>query len=359
MDGTGSLRDEAEGLGLGEIPDYPLTRFYNRNAVVQLRRFAVLLREREIAVLHTHDFYSNLFGIVGATLAGVPVRIASRRELGFRPAVKRRVERLAYRLAHGVVANSEAVRQQLIREGVRADRIVVIHNGIDLAHVTAKPGSRRGDSLSGLGLPAVPERRFVTIVANLHAVKDHRTFLQSARRVRAAVPEAAFILAGEGEMEAPLRALAGELGLGNEAFFLGRCERIAELLAISDVCVLSSASEGFSNAILEYMAAARPDVATDVGGAREAVVEGETGYLVPAGDDEAMAARIVSLLRDPERARGRGARGGRVGEQRFSPAAPLASPVGLYDGLLAWTAARRRPASGGYAATEKVSTHES
>ena len=75
----------------------------------------------------------------------------------------------------------------------------------------------------------------------------------------------------------------------NSTFFLEGCEHVSDLLSISDVCVLSSKAEGFSNSILEYMAAARPVVATDVGGAKEAIVEGETGYLVKSGDENGMA----------------------------------------------------------------------
>ena len=110
---------------------------------------------------------------------------------------------------------------------------------------------------------------------------------------------------------------------------------VAELLAASDVCVLSSRAEGFSNAILEYMAAARPVVATDVGGAREAIVEGETGHLVPAGDDERLAARVSALLRDPARAREMGERGRERVAQQFSCAAQLARTEALYERLLA------------------------
>src|SRR5205085_9609469 len=138
----------------------------------------------------------------------------------------------------------------------------------------------------------------------------------------------------QGKLTDSLKALASELGLERDVFFIGRCNNIAELLAASDVCVLSSTAEGFSNAILEYMAAARPVVATDVGGAREAVVEGETGYLIPAGDDEAMATRIVSLLREPERARAMGRRGKQIVEENFSCEAQLARTLALYDRLL-------------------------
>jgi glycosyltransferase involved in cell wall biosynthesis len=97
---------------------------------------------------------------------------------------------------------------------------------------------------------------------------------------------------------------------------------------------LSSRAEGFSNAILEYMAAGRPVVATDVGGAREAVVHGETGYLVPPGDDEAMAAHIVALLRQTERARVMGETGRRVVLKKFSCEAQLAGVESLYGRLL-------------------------
>jgi len=176
----------------------------------------------------------------------------------------------------------------------------------------------------------------VTIVANLrHSVKDLPTFLRAARRVRSAVPDTAFVVAGEGDLIGPMRALAAELGLDGAVFFVGRCEKIAELLAISDVCALSSVAEGFSNSILEYMAAARPVVATDVGGAREAVEHGHTGYLVRPGDDEALATHIVSLLRHPSRARSMGARGRLVVEQRFSCEAQLDRTQRLYGRLVA------------------------
>src|ERR1043166_1783420 len=153
-------------------------------------------------------------------------------------------------------------------------------------------GWSRAEARAALGLPGDGARRFVTVVANLrHEVRDIPTFLRAAARVRAEVEDAAFVVAGEGPLAEPLRALAEELGIAETAFFRGRRAGVADLLAASDVGVLSSKAEGFSNSILEYMAAARPVVATDVGGAREAVVEGETGHLVAPGDDEALAAR--------------------------------------------------------------------
>ena len=331
----GPLRSEVESLGVGCISEYRLNSFYDRNAIRQLRKFVRQLKEREVDILHAHDYYTNIFGMTAARFAGVPVRIAARRESAKRSAAKRLLERLAYRFSHKVIANCEEVRQQLIREGVAADKVVTIYNGLGLKRVELKAGWKREDLLSALDLPLGESQKVVTIVANLRGVKDHSTFLRAAKRVLEAVPHTAFAMAGEGPAMESVCSLTNELGLGKVAFFLGRCENIAELLAASDVCVLSSRSEGFSNSILEYMAARRPVVATDVGGAREAISHGETGYLVGAGDEKEMAERIVSLLRDPHRARAMGERGRAVIEQKFSIVRRLEATEKLYGDLLA------------------------
>lgn len=343
LERQGVLLDEIMRLGLAEIPEYPLTSFYDLNALRQLRRFAAYLRQHEIDVIHTHDFYTNVFGMMAAVRARVPVRIASKRETkGMRTPAQKIVELQAFKLAHALIVNSEAVKDQLLADGVRASKLVTVYNGLDLSRVMPPSKWNKDEALAALNLPRERSHRFVTIVANLqHEVKDHPTFLRAAKRVHEAVPDAAFVLAGEGRLTDSLRALAAELGIERETFFTGRCGRVAELLAVSEVCVLSSKAEGFSNSILEYMAAARPVVVTDVGGAREAVTESETGYLVAAGDDETMAARIISLLNEPERARLMGEQGRRTVEQKFSCAAQLHQTLDLYQKLLAKT----RPAT--------------
>ena len=336
IDASGVLLEDVRRANLGEAAGFPLTSFYDLNTLRQLRRLVAFLREREIDVLHTHDFYTNLLGMAAAALARTPARVASKRETSMRTRAQSFVERQAFRLAHAVVVNSEAVGRKLTNAGVSPRKLFTVHNGLDAARVAVPAGWRRDDALAALNLPTGGARRFVTIVANLeHDVKDHPTFLRAAARVRARVPEAAFVLAGEGRLTESFRALAARLGLADAAFFTGRCTRVADLLAASEVCVLSSKAEGFSNSILEYMAAARPVVATDVGGAREAVVEGETGHLVRPGDDEALAARIVSLLNDPARALSFGEAGRRVVEQKFSCEAQLKNTLRLYERLLA------------------------
>jgi glycosyltransferase involved in cell wall biosynthesis len=331
----GSLRATIEDLRLGEIPSFPLNSFYDANAVRQLRRFVQWLKSSDIDIIHTHDFYTNVFGMAGGALARLPVRVASMRETaGMRTSTQKKVQQVAYSLAHHVVANSNAVKQTLIAAGTPAEKITVVYNGLDSARLIPRVTSR-GEILSLLGLRIDENRRFVSIVANMrHEVKDYPMLLRAARRVVDAEPEAAFLLAGEGELTDSLRALAAELGVEQSTYFLGRCERVAELLNVSEICVLSSKAEGFSNSILEYMAAGRPVVVTNVGGASELVTEGETGYLVASGDDAGMASRIISLLADPARAKAMGENGKQVVKEKFSCEAQLARTEELYERLL-------------------------
>jgi len=227
---------------------------------------------------------------------------------------------------------------------VAPERVVTIPNAVDPLRVTVTSGAPRETLAAALGLPT--ERRLVTMVANLYNVKkDFDTLLLAATRVCRQFPDAVFVLAGDGEPHERTRItrLAAGQGIADRVLVLGRCDRIAELLAVSEIGILSSRSEGLSNSVLEYMAAGLPVVATDVGGTSEAVIEGETGYLVPAVDAAALADRIGSLLSDRSRARDMG----RVGKQRalrhFSPAALLSRTTRLYERLLSHSRTTRRP----------------
>lgn len=330
----GPLRASVENLKLPEIRAYPLSSFYDLNAVRQLRSLTSYLRKHQIKVVHTHDFYTNVFGMAASMLARVPVRIASMRETaGMRTSSQLSAQRLAYKLASKVVGNSKAVRARLLADGVPESKITVLYNGLDLDRlVTTKSKS---EVLSEFGLAGKDDAQFVTIVANMrHDVKDYPMFLRAAAQIRGKVEEAHFLLAGEGELTSHLQSIAVDLGIAPRTHFLGRCDQVAELLSISNVCVLSSKAEGFSNSILEYMAAGRPVVATDVGGAREAIVEGQTGYLVQSGDADSLAARVIELLVDKEKARQFGASGRRVVEEKFSTASQLQNVETLYSELL-------------------------
>lgn len=331
----GILRGEIEGLNLPEIPEFPLTSFFNTNFVRQVRRCAKYLKEHEISLVHTHDFYTNVFGMAAAKLAGIEARIASKRETGgMRSRGQELVEKIAFRSAHAVVVNSQAVSEFLTVRGVSAAKTRLIYNGLDLERFENQLDDSAG-FLRKNSLPTQIDVHFVTLVANLrHHVKNVPMLLRAAKRISPAKPDTHFVIAGEGELETEFRRLAESLGITENVHFIGRCTDVPLLLSASSICVLTSTAEGFSNSIIEYMAAERPVIATDVGGASEAIEEGVSGYLVTSDDDEALARRLSELLADPDKAKSFGKEGKRIAAAKFSQEAQLQKTLDLYHSLL-------------------------
>jgi glycosyltransferase involved in cell wall biosynthesis len=325
----GVLLSEAEAIGLPPIPEYRLTSFFDLNFVKQLRACAAFLREKKIDIVHTHDFYTNVFGIAAARLAGVKCRVASKRETGgMRSRSQKMTERLAFAAADAVVVNAESVRAYLSLEGVNPAKLKLVYNGLDLTRFAKTEAVADGISVE-------PRQKVVTLVANLrHDVKNVPMLLRAATRVKDAGRPADFVIAGEGELQAGLQNLARELGIAEQVRFIGRWTDVPKLLSDSDICVLTSTAEGFSNSILEYMAAGKPVVATDVGGAGEAIRHGSSGYLVQSDDDATLAERLIELIDDDEKARRLGSEGRAVVAARFSEQAQLDTTLELYRSLL-------------------------
>ncbi len=331
----GVLKSEVDDMALPPVPEFPLTSFYNANFVKQVRSCARYITENRIDLVHTHDFYTNVFGMAAALLARVPVRIASKRETeGMRSNAQKMVEKTAFTRADAIVVNSNAVRSHLATRGLNGSKVRLIYNGIDLERFNASHKDRN-EICRLYGLPTGDDVRLITKVANLrHEVKNVPMLLRAAKTVIDSRPQTHFVIAGEGELKPGLEAMANTMGIAENIHFTGRCTDVPSLLNASFACVLASKAEGFSNSILEYMAAGKPVVATDVGGASEAVIEGNTGFLVPSDDDAAMARDILELLADEARAADFGAEGRRVIAERFSDRAQLQNTLELYSSLL-------------------------
>ncbi len=269
------------------ITRFPIHGFKRPTTVHQLLRFARWCREQNIAVVHAWDIYSNIFGLPGAALAGVPLRIGSRRGLGGPPAV-RRLQTLACRAAHRMVANSRAAANQLIAQGVSELRIDIIPNGIDLSLF---PPRQNG-----------PRPRTIASVARLWPEKRIDVLIAAVPRVLKLHPDAEFMIVGDGPCRDSLVAQARDLGVLPHVRFMGHRDDVPAVLAMADVFVLSSESEASPNVILEAMAAGLPVVASRVGGIPELVSDGVTGHLVPPAEPEALATALSALLGSPGRA---------------------------------------------------------
>jgi glycosyltransferase involved in cell wall biosynthesis len=329
-DGPLAARYAAAGI---PVEAFPIRSLYGASALRQGVRLARFLSSQRIAILHAHDIYSNAFAVPWARLAGAKT-IASRRWWeGFQSPAWRITSRLSYRAAHAVLANSDSIGRMLVDvERVRRDRVAVVPNFLDEA-AFERPSRDVVTALGrDLGLDgAVP---IVGIVANLLPVKDHATLLRAAAIVRPRWPRLRVVLVGDGPSRAALEQLARELGIADAVVFAGRRPNQPNLHHLFDISVLCSTSEGLPNSILEAMAAARPVVATSVGAMADAVIDGETGTLVPPGDDARLAAAIDALACDPVRAAHMGGQGEARASARYSVTAALDALEGLYGRLV-------------------------
>ncbi len=318
---------------------YPLRRFASWHTVRQLRAFGAHLRRVGADIVHTHGFYPNTFGTCAARLAGVAVRIASKREeRALRTTPRAALEGLALARATHIVANCGAIRAQLHERGFGVGRISTIHNAVAPERTPAvyRTAAAIATDVATDVAPVAGESHLITMVANFHHdAKDHATFLRAARRVVDAAPETRFTLAGEGPHRLAIQRLCTSLGLSDHVCFTGYCAEIPSLLARSTVCVLTSRSEGSPNAVLEYMAAGRPVVATDVGGVSETVIDGVTGILVRPGDDASIAAAILRLLSDGALRKRMGAAASARVREEFSLVRQLDAVSALYRSELA------------------------
>ena len=318
------------------IPEFTFTSFYNATAVRQLARLrSFLLRER-IDILHAHDFYAGMLGVMAARLAGVRV-IASQRNLRFSD---RRAhawgQRVINRLADRVLVNSEAIRDYIIAEGAAApEKIVVIRNGL---RVPSDPASNDGSETRRelrreLGLGG--EVKLVGMVANLRPVKGHRFFIEAAAQVVRELPNVHFLLVGEGELQREIEQQTERLGIADRVHLLGYRADAARLNAAFDLAVLASLHEGLPNSVMEAMAAGTPVVATAVGGAVELIRDGVTGYLAPPADARALAQRITRALVNRVETATLSARGRQFVISEFGMKEMVDKVESLYDDLAA------------------------
>jgi len=274
------------------FPTSSVNSAHGLNQVLQFRRY---LSQHDIQIVHAYMNKTGLFATL-ACVGSKRIVVTSRLNTGYwyTPAL-RTMFRLMNLRSNGIMANSqEAKRIALETERLAPNRVEVVYQGVDMGRFSRGLGDVT--AAERLGIPR--DARVVGIVANLRPVKDHALFLRSAKIVADAVDDAAFLLAGRGELYDELCELASELGIRERVFFTLGEGNMMDWLARMSVGCLTSISEGFSNAIMEYMAAGMPVVAIDVGGNRDAIVDGETGILVRERSPEAFARPIIELLRN-------------------------------------------------------------
>jgi glycosyltransferase involved in cell wall biosynthesis len=282
------------------------------------------LRRNRIDILQVYFPDSTYLGVPVGRLAGVPVVVRTRNNVGhWLTPWHRFLGRLLNPLTHVTIANCEAARDALVQaEGTSPERVVVLENGVDLERFNSIP-PLDGAALSRVGA-----------VANLRPVKGLDVLVAAAARVVKDHPQATFAVAGEGSEREALLRQASELGLGNRFVLHGSVADIPRFLGSIDIAVLSSRAEGMSNAVLEYMAAGRAIIATDVGANQRMLIHDVHGLLVPPGDTSSLAGAIAELLSNPERARRLALAARRRACEDFSREAMVRRFEDFYEGLV-------------------------
>jgi glycosyltransferase involved in cell wall biosynthesis len=293
-----------------------------------VNRVKRLLREERVDLIHAHEFDANVQGTFAAALAGIPLVATIHGKNYFWEKYRRR---LAYRWVsrHAVmVAVSQNLKEFVIEKvGINQNRLRVIYNGVD-----ALPPCENEDvseCRKELGLPE--SDRVVGVVGNLYPVKGHQYLIEGIPSILKKCPNTSFLFAGRGQLETELKAQVNRLGLDRRVHFLGLRQDVARILALLDVFVLPSLSEGLSMAILEAMIAGKPVVATEVGGNPELVLNGQSGFLVPPRDSQALATSVTTLLINRQQAIQFAEEGKRRAEGQFSLDTMVKTYQSLYD----------------------------
>ncbi len=292
-----------------------------------LPRLARLLQKRRIDAVVTVGAGDRMFwGRLAACWARVPVALTALHSTGWPDRIKWLNRRLNW-CTTGFIAVAQAHANYLIhREKLPAEKVFVVPNGVDVERFV--PGEPPQELRRELDL--APETPVVGIVAALRPEKNHEGFLRLARAVADQVPQARFLVVGDGPRRDELQQLARELELHKHVLFLGTRGDVDRLLRLMDVVVLTSHMEAAPVTILEAMATARPFVAPAVGSIPELIADGQTGYVVPPGQLDAQARRVVQLLQDAQLRNDMGRAARRRAERYYS----LESMVRGYQQLL-------------------------
>jgi glycosyltransferase involved in cell wall biosynthesis len=290
-------------------------------------RLSRVINQVKPDVVHAHDPH----GVAMAALA-----LSMSTELAKPPLVaSRRVDfhlkgnslsRWKYRQVDCFICASEAIRRMLVADGVPDTRAVTVHEGIDVGRVESAPAVNLHEEF---WLP-----HHAPLVGNVAALVPHkgqRHLIEAAALVVRQIPDARFVIAGEGELRATLERQIKEHRLEKHVLLAGFRPDVLSLHKAFDLFVMSSVTEGLGTSLLDAMAAAKPVVATTAGGIPEVVIDGETGFLVPPRDHEAMAAAIVRLLKDEDLRRRMGAAGLARARTRFSAERMVQETVRVYQ----------------------------
>jgi L-malate glycosyltransferase len=257
-------------------------------------RLSRVLKTWRPEVIHAHDPHAVAMAATALSIASPmprPPLFASRRIVS--PMAKNSFSRWKYSQVDGFIVTSVAIRDRLAADGIPRAKMTVVNEGVDVERIVRMPAANvHGEFYLPTHAPIVGN------VAALVPHKGHHHLIDAAALVVREVPDARFVIVGDGELREPLERQIREKHLERHVFLAGFRADALELTKGFDLFAVSSVTEGMCSALIDAMAASKPAVATDAGAIAEVLVDGETGFLVPPRDHAAMASRLVVLLKD-------------------------------------------------------------
>jgi glycosyltransferase involved in cell wall biosynthesis len=327
----GELVDEAERSGIKVIGPV----MSGKSDVGAIPRLVRIMRSGKFDIVHTHMFASNFLGRVAAMLAGVPVvvstvQLIAKREKWWEILLDRALQFKTDMM----ISSSEAVRRSFIKRGIREDKIITIYNGIDFSRFDGVDG---GEARNKIRLEfGVDDSSFlVGTVARLRRVKGIGYLIEAARHIVETIPDARFLVVGDGPQKAELEHKVEQFDLSSEFIFAGTRWDVPAILSALDLFVLPSLSEALGIAVIEALLMRIPVVATNVGGVPEIVRSRETGLLVPPKDPTRLAEAITYMHSNKDGAIAMAQAGERRVRGMFDIADLARKQAELYERLLA------------------------
>jgi len=288
-----------------------------------------LIKKHEITVVNTHSSRDNWVGSLAAKLAGVPLIVRTRHH----PVpISNSPLNFIHKLADGFIATGEAVRAGLVTDNLfSAERVISVPTGVSLERFSLATDCSA--LKHELGIESAT--RIVTIVSRLGKTKRHDLFVEAARLVLNELPDVKFLIVGDGMMQEPIQRKVEALGLSNEVLMMGYRADIPEFMAISNVVVLTSDSEGVPQVLTQAMAMQRPVVAAPIGAIPDLIEDGVTGLFAEAGNARLFADKILMLLRDDCLSQKLGAAGRQHVLNNFTDDIMAEKTIAFYQRLLA------------------------
>jgi glycosyltransferase involved in cell wall biosynthesis len=326
----GGIAEELTSKGVG-VRVLHMDSYYNPWKVIILSR---IIRESGIQIVHTHGYFASTFGRLAGVIARVPI-IISHVHSSYSGYKRRNIlmERFLSYYTDKIVCVSRSVQRFVVdAEKIAEGKTRVIYNGCSLSGAGKVTVGAEGDGV----LRDIGKQDLVMIVvASLTPNKGHNVLLNALKIVSQRIPRAKLLIAGDGPLRVQLKESAYKLGIGDKVIFAGQRKDVAKLLQVADVFILPSVQrEGLGVALIEAMAEGLPVIGSRLGGIPEVIEDNVNGFLVPPGDSNELARRMMTLLEDQSMRDKMGKMGRKIYEKRFMAAKMIHNVESLYDELM-------------------------